>query len=406
MPGWMPGVGEGAALRGLPSRGRRAAPAGVAAIAEAAPAVPFAPLARTAATLREPLLAAVERVLERGAYHLGEELRAFEEEFARFAGARHAVGVGSGHDAIVFALKAAGIRPGDEVVVPAMTAFPTVAAVAAAGAVPVAVDVDEAGLLDVPRVEEALTPRTRAVVPVHLCGAMADVAGLRELADARGLVVVEDAAHAHGARRAGARAGTASVAGAFSFYPTKNLGAFGDGGCVVTDDPEIARRVRSLRNGGREAGADEVRDVAGSSRLDELQAAVLRVQLPLVASWNERRRALAGGYARALAGRISLPSSPPDGLHVHHLFVALAPDRDGLRARLAARGVETGVHYPRAVHHQPAFAAAGGRAGPCPRAEAWARSAISLPCHPELADGEHDLVIGAVLEGLGPGSPP
>lgn len=399
-------MGEGAAHGGVPGGGRGAASPSAVAAPETAPPVPFAPLARTAATLRGPLLAAVARVLERGTYHLGEELLAFEVEFARFAGTRHAVGVGSGHDAIAFALMAAGIRPGDEVVVPAMTAFPTVAAVAAAGAVPVAVDVDEAGLLDVSRVEEAITPRVRAVVPVHLCGAMADVTALRDLAEARGLVVVEDAAHAHGARRGATRAGTASAAGAFSFYPTKNLGAFGDGGCVVTDDPGIAQRVRSLRNGGREAGGDEVRDVAGSSRLDEVQAAVLRVQLPLVAAWNERRRALAAGYTRALVGRTSLPGAPADGIHVHHLFVVLAPDRDRLRARLAARGIETGVHYPRPVHQQPAFAAAGGRAGPCPRAEAWARSAISLPCHPELTDGERDRVIEAVLAELDSGSPP
>jgi dTDP-3-amino-3,4,6-trideoxy-alpha-D-glucose transaminase len=343
--------------------------------------VPFLDLSRRVAGLRPELDAAIAAVLDGGRFVLGEQVERFEAEFAAYCGAGHAVGVASGTDAIAIALRAVGVAPGDEVVIPANTCAPTAAGVEAAGAVPVLADVDpRTWTLSAEAAAAVVGPRTRAIVPVHLYGLCADVDALREL----GLPVVEDAAQAHGAELRGRRAGTLGDAAAFSFYPTKNLGALGDGGAVVTTSAEVAVRARALRAyGERERYRSE--EPGWNSRLDELQAALLRVQLPHLEAWTERRRAIAARYG----------GEEPDGFrHARHLYVVRTPDRDAFRARLAERGVETLVHYPRAIHEQPAYARLGhpGLA----ESERHVRECVSLPLYPELRDDEVDAVAEAL----------
>jgi dTDP-4-amino-4,6-dideoxygalactose transaminase len=341
--------------------------------------VPFLDLSRRVAALRPELDAAIAAVLDGGRFVLGEQVEGFESEFAAYCGAAHAVGVASGTDALAIALRAVGVRPGDEVVIPANTCAPTAAGVEAAGAVPVLADVDpDTWLLTAETAAAVVTPRTRALVPVHLYGLCADVDALREL----GLPIVEDSAQAHGAELRGRRAGTLGDAAAFSFYPTKNLGALGDGGAVVTNDAAVAERARALRTyGERERYRSE--EPGWNSRLDELQAALLRVQLPHLDAWTERRRAIAARYG----------GDPAPG-HARHLYVVRRPDRDAFRARLAERGVETLVHYPRAVHEQPAYARFG-HAG-LAESERHVRECVSLPLYPELRDEEVDVVAEAL----------
>lgn len=343
--------------------------------------VPLIDLRRRAALLRPGIEEAVARVLASGRFLLGEELAAFERDFAAFTGRRHAVGVASGTDALRLGLAALGVGPGDEVVVPALTAMPTLAAVCALGAIPVPVDVDEAtGAIDPDAARGALGPRARAIVPVHLYGRPADeaVAALAAL----GLPVVEDAAHAHGALRGGATA-----AAAYSFYPTKNLGGIGDGGAVVTDDAALAERVRLLRHHGmRELYLHE--EIATNARLSEIEAAALRLALPGLPAGNARRREIAARY-RAAAPGLRWQDGHPG--HVYHLCVARVSGRDAFRARL---GVETGVHYPRAVTDQPAYRHFAR--GEVPRARAWAAECVSLPCFPELSDDEVEQVCEAL----------
>lgn len=335
--------------------------------------VPLIDLRRRAGARRTEIEAAVGRVVASGRFLLGAEVEGFERDFAAFTGRRHAVGVASGTDALRLALAALGVGRDDEVVVPALTAVPTLAAVCALGAVPVPVDVDEeTGAIDPEAARRALGARTRAIVPVHLYGRPAEEE-VRELV-ALGLPVVDDAAHAHGALFGGP-----TVAAAYSFYPTKNLGGLGDGGAVVTDDPAIAERVRLLRNHGmRDLYLHE--EIATNARLSEIEAAVLRLFLPGLEEANERRRTIAARYRAAAPG---LRWHASHGRHVHHLCVVRVRDRDAFRAGL---GVETGVHYPRAVTEQPAYARFA-RAD-VPRARAWARECVSLPCFPELTDDE------------------
>jgi dTDP-3-amino-3,4,6-trideoxy-alpha-D-glucose transaminase len=343
--------------------------------------VPFLDLSRRVAALRPELDAAIAAVLDGGRFVLGEQVERFEAEFAAYCGAGHAVGVASGTDAIALALRAVGVEPGDEVVLPANTCAPTAAGVEAAGAVPVLADVDpQTWTLSAETAAAAVGPRTRAIVPVHLYGLCADVDALRGL----GLPIVEDAAQAHGAELRGRRAGTLGDAAAFSFYPTKNLGALGDGGAVVTTNAEVAERVRALRTyGERERYRSE--EPGWNSRLDELQAALLRVQLPHLEAWTERRRAIAARYG----------GEESDGFrHARHLYVVRRPDRDAFRARLLERGVETLVHYPRAIHEQPAYARLG-RAG-LDESERHVRECVSLPLYPELRDDEVEAVAEAL----------
>ena len=357
--------------------------------------VRFLELTRQTAAVRPELDVAIDRVLSGGVYVGGEEVEAFEHEFASFCGAGFAVGVNSGTDALELALRALGIGPGDEVVTVANTCLPTVAAIVAAGATPVLVDVDRATMtLDPGQLDEACGPRTRAIVPVHLYGRCADMEPILEFARARGLLVVEDVAQAHGARLHSRRAGTFGDAAAFGFYPTKNLGALGDAGAIVTSNRQVAERARQLRAYGDVGAGATVR--GRNSRLDPLQAAVLRVKLPHLDAWNERRRELAAHYELGLAGLpLKLPAEAEDSTHVHHLYVVQSRRRNGLRKRLAAHGVGTMVHYERPIHRHHAYASLA-RPGRLRTSERLAADVLSLPLYPELRDEEIEFVIDAV----------
>ena len=337
--------------------------------------------------------AAIDRVLRRGWFVLGPELEAFEAEFAAAAGARFAVGVGSGTDAIALLLRASGITAGDEVIVPAMTAAFTALGVMAAGATPVIVDVDpETLMLDVEACEASLTSRVTALLPVHLYGQAADMDGLRQLAARHHLLLIEDCCQAHLATYRGQPVGTIGAGGAFSFYPTKNLAALGDAGAVVTADAAIAERIRRLRNGGQSERYSH--DEPGvNSRLDALQAAVLRTRLGRLPGWTAQRRALASQYRTRLDGVIAMPPEREPG-HVYHLFPVRSPQRDRLRHQLRDAGIGTLVHYPKPLSDQPAFEAC--RRDACTHAADAARELLSLPLHPRLTASDIERVITAV----------
>lgn len=359
--------------------------------------VPSKDYGRQHDALRAELMPEIERVLAEENPILGESVGAFEAAFAKHAGTAFAVGLNSGTDALILALRALGIGPGDEVVVPANTFIATITAVIANGATAVLVDPDPDTLnMTGPGVERAITDRTRAVIPVHLYGRLAPMAEIEAITAARGVAIVEDAAQAHGAMDAdGRRAGAFGVAGCFSFHPSKNLGAFGDAGLVTTDDAAIAHALTELRNLGK-ATKYEVRHVAPNTKLDTLQAAVLRIKLRRLDEWNARRRALAARYRNALSGvgDLRLPTDPGGEAHVYHLFVARTSHRDELRAFLKENGVNAGVHYPIPPHRQPLGVDLGYAPGSLPVTEAAAREVISLPIAPELTDAE----IGSVCE--------
>ena len=348
--------------------------------------VPFYDLAPQHAPLREALDAAYARVLERGHFILGPEVEAFEAEFAAWCGAPHCVGCSNGLDALQLILLAAGIGPGDEVIVPAHTFVATWMAVSAVGATPVGADCDSVTAnLDPAAAAAALTPRTKAIIAVHLYGRPADMNALRRLADQHALLLVEDAAQAHGATLEGRRAGTLGDAAAFSFYPTKNLGALGDAGAVVTTDPVLAARVRRIANYGSREKYHHT-EFGLNARLDELQAALLRVKLPHVDSWNAERQALAASYDAALREFASLlrpPLAAPDeATSVWHLYVVQSEDRDAIQSRLAAADIQTLIHYPVAPHRQDAYRASANSAFPV--AEALSRRVLSLPLYPGM----------------------
>jgi dTDP-4-amino-4,6-dideoxygalactose transaminase len=366
--------------------------------------VPFVDFKAHVAALREELDAAVGRVLDSGWFILGPEGEAFERELARALGAREAVAVGNGTDAITLALRALGVGPGDEVVTSSLSAAFSGLAIAASGARPVFVDVAPRTLtMDPGALERAITERTRAVVPVHLYGHPADMDPILDLVRARGIALVEDACQAHGALYKGRPVGTLGgerAAGALSFYPTKNLGGLGDGGAILVNDPQLAGTLRRLRNGGQsDRYRHELRGV--NSRLDELQAAILRVGLRHLAAWTERRRALASLYLKGLGGTaLVLPAEEPWARAVFHLFVVRHPRREALRAALEERGVGTLIHYPIPLHLQPAFAGLGGRPGDMPLVEEAAAEVFSLPLYPELTDDQALSVVAAVKDAL------
>ncbi len=343
--------------------------------------------------------AAIDRVIARAWFILGPEVEAFEAEFAAACGAAHAIGVGNGTDAIALLLRALGIGPGDEVIVPAITAAYTALAVVSTGARPVIVDLDPATLtLDPAACEAAVTSRTRAIVPVHLYGQAASMNAIAAVASRHTLAIVEDCCQAHLATWAGMPVGTMGAGGAFSFYPTKNLGALGDGGAVITNDPQLARRLRMLRNGGQSDRYHH--DVIGvNSRLDEIQAAILRTRLPRLRAWTATRRELAARYRRHLTGPV-VPVAERDPGHVYHLFpvrvttVGTDNGRNSLQAHLRAAGIETLIHYPVALNEQPAFAAYEPRA--CPVASMAAQELLSLPLHPRLEPAQVDDVSAAI----------
>jgi dTDP-4-amino-4,6-dideoxygalactose transaminase len=361
--------------------------------------VPFLDLTAQVRALRPELDAAIARVLDSGHFVLGSEVAAFERELAAAFGARDAVTVANGTEAIQLALEALGVGAGAEVVTSPLSAAFTVLGVLRAGARPVFADVDPRTLnLDPDAAARAVTPRTRALLPVHLYGHPADLQPLQELAERRGLQLVEDACQAHGALYRGRPVGALAGLGALSFYPTKNLGALGDGGALLVNDSALAERLRRLRNGGQ---SDRYRhELPGiNSRLDELQAAILRAKLAHLAAWNERRRELAALYLAELRGAaVALPEEQAYARAVYHLFVIRHARRDALQAALAERGIGTLVHYPIPLHLQPAFAELGGRPGDLPVAEAAAREVVSLPLYPELGDAQARQVALAVRE--------
>jgi dTDP-4-amino-4,6-dideoxygalactose transaminase len=347
--------------------------------------VPFVDLAAQYAAISSEIGAAMDRVLRRTDFVLGDEVGLFEEEFAEYCEAGYAVGVDSGTSALELALRAFGIGPGDEVITVANTFIATVLAISCAGATPVLVDVDRAtSNLDVAQVARAITSRTRAIIPVHLYGQPADMDPILALARRHGIVVVEDACQAHGARYHGRRVGSLGDAAAFSFYPAKNLGAYGDAGAVVTNDAQVAEAVRMLRNyGQREKYHHLLRGY--NRRLDSLQAAVLRAKLGHLDAWNAARRECAARYRGFLArSEAIVPREPAYAESVHHLYVVQVADRDGLRAHLQERGVSTGIHYPIPIHLQPAYADLGYPKGSFPVTEELSRQILSLPMYAEL----------------------
>ncbi len=334
----------------------------------------------------EPLL---HEVLESGRYVLGEHVHALEQEVASLCKTQYAVGVNSGTDALKLALQALGIRPGDEVITTPFTFVSTAEVVVHLGATPVFVDIDpETFNIDVNQVESAITPRTRAIVPVDLYGQSAEMKALREIADRYGLVIVEDAAQAIGALHYEEPIGTYADAATLSFFPTKNIGGAGDGGMVLTNHEEVARKVRQLRVHGMNGGY-YYEDIGYTSRLDEIQAVILRVKLRYLKAWTERRRYNATLYRTLLTDlEPMLPIVRPYNYHVYHQFTIRHPNRDALRDYLKAQGIESAIYYPLPLHLQPAYRFLGGQEGDCPNAENASRTVLSLPIHSELGEDE------------------
>jgi dTDP-4-amino-4,6-dideoxygalactose transaminase len=343
--------------------------------------------------------AAIARTIARSSFIGGEEVRSFEGEFAAYCDARACVGVANGTDALLLTLRALGVGPGDEVITVAHTFIATVEAISSTGAQPVFVDVTrDTMLMDPAALEGAITPRTRAIIPVHLYGQPCEMDRIMEVARRRGVKVIEDAAQAHGARWRGRRVGSLGDAACFSFYPGKNLGAYGDGGAVVSNDSALIGRIRMLANHGRvEKYVHEIQGV--NSRLDGLQAAILRVKLRRLDEWNAARRAHAAQYAGALAERGMLPPVVHDDAEsVWHLYAVRTPDRDRVQVRLREQGIETGVHYPLPVHRQPAYRDLGLAAGTLPFTERAAAEVLSLPMYPELTREQVDRVAATLPE--------
>ncbi len=364
--------------------------------------VPFVDLKHQATELQAEYDAAFRSVVERAAYTMGPELAQFEEAFAAFCGCEHAIGVSSGTDAVKLALLAAGVRRGDDVIVPANTFIATAEAVSHIGATPVFVDcVESTGLLDVGAVAAAVTPRTTAVIPVHLYGQIVDMDELARVASRHGLAIVEDACQAHGATYKGKPAGSFGATAAFSFYPGKNLGALGDGGAVTTNEAAAADMVRLYRNHGQEDKFTH-RVIGYCDRLHNLQAALLLVKLSRLPAWNAARRAAARDYDAALSGThgVSLTEVSEAVEAVYHLYVVAVEDRDGVRERLAQRGVDSGIHYPVPLHVQPAYGELGYSLGDFPVAERRAQRILSLPMFPEITREQRDYVVTCLTQAL------
>jgi dTDP-4-amino-4,6-dideoxygalactose transaminase len=362
--------------------------------------VPFVDLRAVHDEITDELLDDLAELAASGAFANGPQVTAFEAAFAAFCGAAHCVGVASGLDALRLGLLAAGIGPGDEVILPANTFAATLEAVVQANAQPVLADVTDTDYnLDPAAVDAALTPRARFLLPVHLYGQMADLVELEEIAKRHGLAIVEDACQAHAATRNGRRAGATGLAGAFSFYPTKNLGAMGDAGACVTSDEELASRVRALREHGQRRKYEH--DLVGyTARLDTFQAAVLLRKLPYLAEWNEQRRSAARFYTHQLEGMgdLRLPQTPDGSEPVWHLYVVRTARPERLGAFLHERGVESGRHYPQPLHLAPAYAGLGYRAGEFPVAERLASEVLSLPIYPGISEEQLTAVVSAIEE--------
>ncbi|HEX3061279.1 MAG TPA: DegT/DnrJ/EryC1/StrS family aminotransferase [Usitatibacter sp.] len=361
--------------------------------------VPFLSLEHVYREIGPQLDEAFRRVMRSGWFVLGAEVEAFERTFAAWCGSEHCVGVANGLEAMRLTLRAWNVGEGDEVIVPSNTYIATWLAVTHAGARPVPVEPDPATYnIDPAQIEAAITPRTRAIIPVHLYGQSADMDPIRELASRRGVLVLEDAAQAAGARYRGRRVGSLADAAAFSFYPGKNFGAFGDAGAVVTNDARLAERLRALRNYGSHVKyRNEV--LGWNSRLDELQAALLGPRLAVLAEWNERRSRIAQRYHEGLAGTgLTLPATLEGNEHTWHLYVVRSKRRDEVQRALAAAGIGTMIHYPVPPHLQPAYAELGHSRGAFPLSEAIHDEVLSLPMGPHLSDAQVDYVIGKARE--------
>jgi dTDP-4-amino-4,6-dideoxygalactose transaminase len=374
-------------------------PAGVRPIARIRTRVPFSDTRAQFAQIRDEALEAMTRVAESGNYVLGPRVAAFEQAFAAAHGVKHCVGLNSGTSALHLALLAAGVGQGDEVLTVPMTFVATSWAISYCGARPVFVDVDPAGYtMDPNLVAEQITSRTKAIMPVHLYGQPADLAPLREIADRHGIPLIEDAAQAHLATYQGRPVGGFGLAAGFSFYPGKNLGAFGEGGAVVTDDDAIAARMRALRDHAQTQRYHHA-EVGFNYRMDALQGAVLEIKLRHLAGWTTRRQALADRYLTMLHDLpLDLPCVRADREHVWHLFVVRHPDRDRIRATLEELGVQTGLHYPIPVHLQPAYRNLGYKPGDFPVSERIGRECFTLPLYPEMTEEQQDAVVDALAE--------
>jgi dTDP-4-amino-4,6-dideoxygalactose transaminase len=361
-------------------------------------AVPFVDLKQQYAAIKTEVDAAIARVIENTSFILGPEVRAFEKAFAEYVGARACIAVNSGTAALQLALMAAGIGAGDEVIVPSFTFFATAEAVSVLGATPVFVDVDSVSYtVTAAAIEGALTPRSRAVIPVHLYGQAADLDPILKLASQHSLHVIEDAAQAHGAEYKKKRVGALGSSGCFSFYPSKNLGAYGEAGAIVTNDEELATRLRLLRDHG--STSKYAHAIVGYNfRMEEIQAAVLNVKLRHLSAWNDARRARAARYNAVLSkANLSLPHEMDYARHVYHVYAVQSQNRNELQQRLTAAGVQTGVHYPIPIHLQPAYESLGYKRGDLPVTENLAERVLSLPMFPELSDEQIDRVAEAVV---------
>lgn len=366
---------------------------------QAAP-VPFVDLAAQYASISEEVGLAISRVLSKGDFILGKDVELFEEEFASYCGVSEGIGVDSGLSALKLALLAYDIGPGDEVITPANTFIATALAISSVGAIPVLVDMDPKTYnIDPSLIEAAITSKTRAIMPVHLYGQPADMDEIVKIARRHNLVVIEDACQAHGATYKGRRTGSLADAAAFSFYPAKNLGAYGDGGVVVTNDEKAAQKIKILRNYGQSEKYHHIFQ-GYNHRLDTLQAAVLRVKLRYLDQWNDSRREHAQAYARLLSGvgAIALPFESPDARSVYHLYVIEVGGRDALRDRLVEQGIGCGIHYPIPIHLQPAYSELKHGRGSFPATERAAKRILSLPMFAELKEADIERTARIILE--------
>jgi dTDP-4-amino-4,6-dideoxygalactose transaminase len=374
-------------------------------VPEAAVSVPFSDLKAQFARLRGEVLEALEQVAESASYVLGPRVAEFEEQFASYIGVKHCVALNSGTSAVHLAVLCAGVQPGDEVLTVPMTFVATSWGISYAGATPVYVDIDpETYTMDVAQVERRLTAKTKALLPVHLYGQTADMEPLMDISRRHGIPLVEDACQAHGARYRGRMAGSFGICSAFSFYPGKNLGAYGEGGALCTDDDALANRARALRDQGQRQRYHHD-ELGFNYRMEAFQGAVLAIKLRHLENWTETREFLAERYLKYLTGLpLVLPRQAPDRRHVWHLFVALHPERDRIRDELQARGVQTGLHYPVPVHLQQAYRHLGYRSGDFPLAERVARECFTLPVFPEMTIQQQDWVIQSLTDILGKGN--
>ena len=363
--------------------------------------IPLVDLKAQYRALKPEIDQAIQRVLDNAQFILGPAVSSFEQDFAAFCHSTDAIGVNSGTSALHLALLAAGVRPGDEVITVPFTFVATVAAIEYAQARPVFVDIEPTYFtMDPAKIERAVTPRTKAIVPVHLYGQPADMDAIRDVADRHRLIVIEDACQSHGSEYKGRRCGSMGLLGCFSFYPGKNLGAYGEGGAIVTSDPALATKVRLLRSWGEEVRYEH-KHRGFNYRMDGVQGAVLGVKLKYLEAWTEARRSHAAEYTRRLTGTAaSAPTERPASRHVYHQYVVRVPERDAWRAALTEAGVQTGVHYPIPVHLQPAYADLGYSSGDFPIAEHSAAEVLSLPMFPEMTDQQIESIASVFRAGV------